>query len=299
MRVVIALGGNALLKRGEPMTAEALRANIKVAALAISDIVNLGHEVVVTHGNGPQIGYLAMQSFAGQPLPLDVLGAQTEGMIGYLIQQELINALPGTRRVATLLTQIEVDPNDKAFLKPTKPIGPVYPKDEAERLARENGWHIAAVTGGFRRVVASPAPQTVLELSTICSLVHYTMVLICAGGGGVPVARDKDDKLYGVDAVIDKDAASALLAHEIHAQALLMLTDVEGVYEKWGTPDQRLISQVRAGDIRADAFETGSMAPKIEAAIRFVGQGGVLAGIGTLSQALETLEGKKGTIIKP
>src|SRR5574340_869220 len=218
MRIVVALGGNVLLKRGEPMTADAQRANVRIAARAIAPLART-HQVVISHGNGPQVGLLALQGAAGKPdatYPLDILDAETEGMIGYLIEQELANLLPD-RRYATLLTQIEVNPNDPAFGQPDKPIGPVYSEIEAQRLAQERGWNMARDGAHFRRVVPSPGPQRIFELSVIELLVSQGVIVICAGGGGIPTVRREDGSLIGVEAVIDKDLASALLARELKA----------------------------------------------------------------------------------
>ena len=243
MRVVVALGGNALLRRGEPLDAAVQRRNVERAVAAIAAIAG-DHHVVVTHGNGPQIGLLALQAeaYAGaQPYPLDMLGAESEGMIGYLIEQELINVLPG-HPVATLLTQVEVDPRDPAFKAPTKPIGPVYAAHEAERLAAERGWTIARDGAYFRRVVPSPCPRRILELATIRLLVEAGVLVVCAGGGGIPVTV-QDGAVRGIEGVIDKDAAAALLAESIEADALLLLTDVDAVYVDWGRPEARPIGR--------------------------------------------------------
>lgn len=300
MRVVIALGGNALLKRNEAMTFERQRENAKSAAVAIAEVISAGHQAIVTHGNGPQIGLLALQVAAFNPqstLPLDVLGAETEGMIGYLIEQELRNLLPPSKALATILTQVEVDPSDPGFQAPSKPIGPVYDKAEAELLAARWGWKIAADGKGYRRVVPSPLPRQILEIRVIELLIRNDVTVICAGGGGIPTVRDSSGSLKGIDAVIDKDRASALLARQIGAEALLMLTDVEGVYRHWGTPQQELIRQAHPDELRPDTFAAGSMRPKIEAAIEFAGAGGKMAGIGKLSQALEILMRGAGTSI--
>jgi len=300
MLVVIALGGNALLKRGEPLTAENQRANVKRAASAIARVVQAGHRVVVCHGNGPQVGLLALQSAAYKPdqaYPLDVLGAETEGMIGYLIEQELENALPDGPEVATLLTQVEVDPADPAFSYPTKPVGPVYEREEAERVAAARGWAIAPDGDKYRRVVASPLPRHIPDVSIIRLLLDQNVIVICAGGGGIPVIRRADGSLTGVEAVIDKDRAAELLAHDLGAEALLMLTDVDAVYDDWGKPTQKAIRKVLPRDIQAEDFPAGSMRPKIEAACNFVADGGVMAGIGALEDALDILEGRAGTLI--
>jgi carbamate kinase len=295
---VIALGGNALLRRGEPLTAENQRANVKRATPAIAKVIAAGHRVVLSHGNGPQVGLLALQSAAcrpDEPYPLDVLGAESEGMIGYLIEQELENSLPKGTCVATLLTQTEVDPRDPAFQNPTKPIGPVYEKAVAERLAKERGWRIAPDGDRYRRVVPSPRPLRIPDVPVIRLLVAHEVVVICAGGGGIPVVRRADGSLVGVEAVIDKDLAAALLAEELEADALLLLTDVDAVYLNWGTPDQKPIGQASPETFRGLKFDAGSMGPKVEAACKFVEATGGMAGIGSLEQALAILEGRAGT----
>ena len=251
MRVVIALGGNALLRRGEPADAATQRRNVTRAVAAIADLA-ADHEVIVTHGNGPQVGLLALQGdayAAVAPYPLDVLGAESEGMIGYLLDQELVNALGG-RPVATLLTQVIVDPNDPAFAKPTKPIGPVYDHESAQRLAAERGWAIAPDGDHHRRVVASPEPRSIVELGTLRLLVGAGVLVVCVGGGGIPVAVDRDGRLEGVEAVIDKDAAAELLARGLGADALLMLTDVPAVQTGWGTEEAHDLGDVSASGAR-------------------------------------------------
>lgn len=300
MLVVIALGGNALLRRGQPLTAENQRANVRRAAAAIAEVIAAGHRVVVCHGNGPQVGLLALQGAAYKPdeaYPLDVLGAETEGMIGYLIEQELENALPEGPRVATLLTQVEVDPRDSAFRNPTKPVGPVFGREEAERLAQSRGWTVAPDGDRYRRVVPSPRPRHIPDLGVIRLLVDQEVVVICAGGGGIPVVRRADGSLVGVEAVIDKDLAGALLAQGLGADALLMLTDVDAVYRGWGTPEQRAIRRAAPGHLRRQDFAAGSMGPKVEAACDFVEATGGIAGIGALDQALAILQGRAGTQI--
>jgi carbamate kinase len=300
MRVVMALGGNALLKRGEPMTAATQRANVRIAASAIAKVMAAGHQVIITHGNGPQVGLLALQSAAydrEHMFPLDVLDAETEGMIGYLIEQELGNLLPEDNLIATLLTQIEVDPEDQAFRNPQKPIGPQYDKAAAEKLARERQWHMAADGKGYRRVVPSPLPLRILEIKVIELLVRQGVTVICAGGGGIPVVRKPDHSLLGVEAVIDKDLASSHLASELQADVLLMLTDVDHVYRGWPSAEKAPIATATPHELKAMTFEKGSMAPKIDAAIAFIEKGGVMAGIGNLSQALDILEQRAGTRI--
>ncbi len=299
MRLVIALGGNALLHRGEALSAANQRRNVAIAANALAPVART-HELVITHGNGPQVGLLALQAAsAGEDTryPLDVLDAETEGMIGYLIEQEMDNLLPANQRCATLLTQVEVDPRDPAFAHPTKPIGPVYGAAESARVARERGWTMAPDGEHFRRVVPSPAPRRLLELAVIRMLVEQGVTVICAGGGGIPVVRRKDGQLVGVEAVIDKDAASALLARELDADVLLMLTDVEAVYDRWGEADARALRRISAAEIGQMAFAPGSMAPKVAAACAFVGASGRFAGIGRLEDASAILAGEAGTLI--
>jgi carbamate kinase len=295
MRVVIALGGNALLHRNEPLTAENQRHNVQIAAGALAPIA-AAHELVISHGNGPQVGLLALQG-AEAAYPLDILDAETEGMIGYLIQQELANRLSAERRFATLLTQIEVDPQDPAFRNPTKPIGPVYSESEARRLAAARGWRVAVDGEHFRRVVPSPRPRRILELDVIEMLVSQGVIVICAGGGGIPVVCRADGSLTGIEAVIDKDLASSLLARELRADVLLMLTDVDAVYAHWGEPQARALRRITPGDIREYSFAPGSMGPKVTAACEFVESTGGLAGIGQLADAPRILAGEAGTII--
>lgn len=298
MRIVIALGGNALLRRGEPPTAANQRRNVRIAAGALAPIARR-HDLVISHGNGPQVGLLALQGAACKPdatYPLDILDAETEGMIGYLIEQELGNLLPD-RRYATLLTQIEVDPKDPAFGHPDKPIGPVYSEIEAQRLAKERGWSMARDGAHFRRVVPSPCPQRIFELSVIELLVSQGVIVICVGGGGIPTVRRENGSLIGVEAVIDKDLASALLARELKADALLLLTDTDAVYQGWGTPGARAIRCITPQALRELDFAPGSMGPKVRAACEFVKQTGGMAGIGQLSDALAILDGKAGTVI--
>ena len=300
MIVVIALGGNALIRRGERADAAVQRANIATAAESIAKVAR-DHQVVVTHGNGPQVGLLALQSAAVEsvsPYPLDVLGAESEGMIGYMIEQELSGRI-ADRRVATLLTQVVVDLDDPAFSAPTKPIGPVYPETEARRIAGERGWAIAPDNGGFRRVVPSPRPRSIVEIETIRVLVEAGVVVVCAGGGGVPVAISEDGAIRGVEAVIDKDRSAALLAEKIGAEALLILTDVPAVYTGWGTPDAQAVRTAAPDALRGYAFAEGSMGPKVESACGFVESGGTMAGIGALTDALAILHGDAGTTIRP
>ncbi len=300
MRVVVALGGNALLRRGEPPEAEVQRRNLGVAADAVAGIAR-DHVVVVTHGNGPQVGLLALQAEAFarvRPYPLDVLGAETEGMIGYLLEQELRNRLP-ERQVATLLTQVEVDPDDPAFARPSKPIGPAYDRKTAERLAAERGWAVAVEGEDWRRVVASPEPRRIVELPTIRLLVEAGALVVCAGGGGIPVVATPGGGLRGVEAVIDKDRAAALLAMALGAQALLLLTDVDAVYLHWNTPEARPLGRTTPAELRRHAFAPGSMGPKVEAACGFVEETGGVAGIGALADGPRILRGETGTQVAP
>ncbi len=301
MRLVIALGGNALLRRGEPMTAEAQRHNVRAAAAALAPLA-VAHDLIITHGNGPQVGLLALQGAAYEPnqaYPLDILDAETEGMIGYLIEQELANALPPDRRCATLLTQIEVDPRDPAFAAPTKPIGPVYTEERAAELSRRLRWRVVRDGQHYRRVVPSPRPQRVLELPVIRLLAEQGVVVICAGGGGIPVVRKVDGGLVGVEAVIDKDLASALLAKELRAEVLLMLTDVDAVRQDWGEPGARSIRRASPDALARLRFAAGSMQPKVQAACEFVRATGGTAGIGRLADAAAIIAGEAGTIVAP
>jgi carbamate kinase len=299
MRVVVALGGNALLKRGEPMTAEAQRGNVRAAAPALAAVAGK-HQLVLSHGNGPQVGLLALQAAAYDEVeayPLDVLGAQTEGMIGYVLEQELGNLLPVEVPFATVLTMIEVDPKDPAFENPTKFVGPVYTKAQADQLAGEKGWVFKPDGDSWRRVVPSPEPRRIFEIRPIRWLLDKDVVVICAGGGGVPTMYlpDGERTLVGVEAVIDKDLASQLLAREVGADLFVMVTDVDGVYTGWGTPEQRKLGQVTPGELRELPFAAGSMGPKVEAAIRFVEATGSRAAIGGLDEIEAIVGGDAGT----
>lgn len=300
MRILVALGGNALLRRGEaPSVANQIR-NVRAAADALIKLVDAGHELVVSHGNGPQIGLLALQAAGADPdntYPLDVLGAETDGMIGYLIEQALENALQGRQRVATLLTQVEVDPSDNAFSAPTKPIGPVYSEEQAQHIAQTRGWSIARDGTSWRRVVPSPLPTAIPDTSIIQLLLDNNVIVVCAGGGGIPVVRQADGRLVGIEAVIDKDRTSELLARTLKANMLLMLTDIKAVQLRWGQPDAESITEVSVGNINPSDFAAGSMGPKIEAACQFASLSGGIAGIGALSDALDIVEGRAGTRI--
>jgi carbamate kinase len=302
MRVVVALGGNALLRRGQPMTAENQRENVRVACDHLAPVA-LHHELIISHGNGPQIGLLALEEAAYEEVPespLDVLGAETQGMIGYLIEQELGNRLPVERPLASLLTMIEVDPADPAFGNPSKPIGPLYEQAEAEKLAADRGWAFKPDGGKLRRVVPSPAPLRIFEDRPIKWLLERGCVVICAGGGGIPTVYRAGRQLAGIDAVIDKDRASALLARDVGADMLIMATDAAAVFLGFGTPQQRAIADadpgVLLGEYRAE-FAAGSMLPKVVAACDFANSTGKPAMIGALSDIDAMLAGAAGTRI--
>jgi carbamate kinase len=302
MRVVVALGGNALLKRGEPMTAEVQRSNVRTAARSLAPVAEK-HQLVLSHGNGPQVGLLALQGAAYEEVeayPLDVLGAQTEGMIGYMIEQELGNLLPFEVPFATILTMVEVDADDPAFQNPTKFVGPVYSEVEAMELAAEKSWTVKPDGQYWRRVVPSPIPKRIFEIRPIKWLLEKGTIVICAGGGGIPTMyrKDADRVLTGVEAVIDKDRATELLARELEADLYIMATDVDGVYLDWGTPDQRKIDRSTVAEMEAHDFAAGSMGPKVEAACTFVRETGKRAAIGSLSDIEAIVAGEAGTIIK-
>jgi carbamate kinase len=301
MRIVVALGGNALLKRGQPMTAEVQRANVRVAAEAIAPLAQ-SHQVVISHGNGPQVGLLALQGAAYKPdeaFPLDVLGAETEGMIGYMIEQELGNLLPFEVPFATVLTMVEVDPDDPGFQNPTKFVGPVYDKAEADRLAAEKGWAIKPDGAKWRRVVPSPLPKRIFEIRPIRWLLDQGTVVICAGGGGIPTMYQKgaDRKLVGVEAVIDKDLCTELLARDLDADLFVMLTDADAVYLDWGTPTQRAIRRATPASLADIGFAAGSMGPKVAAACAFAQATGKKAAIGALEDLTRIIAGEAGTTI--
>ena len=299
MRIVVALGGNALLKRTDPMTADAQRANARVAANALAP-VGTEHELVLAHGNGPQVGLLALQAAAYTdvaPYPLDMLGAQTEGMIGYLIEQELGNVVPFEKRIATILTMVEIDPDDPAFEDPTKFVGPQYDKATADALAEKRGWTFKLDGDKWRRVVASPEPKRIFELEPIKWLLEKGVIVICTGGGGIPTAYlDHSGRtLVGVEAVIDKDLASELLARDVEADLFVIATDAEGVYVNYGQPNQELLGWVTPDELDDYEFASGSMGPKVQAAIRFVRSTGKRAAIGRLEDIAEIVAGGAGT----
>jgi len=301
MLIVVALGGNALLRRGEPMTAENQRANVRLAAEALAPVARL-HQLVITHGNGPQVGLLALQGAAynsNEAFPLDVLGAETEGMIGYMIEQELGNLLPFERPFATLLTMIEVHHDDPAFSNPTKFIGPVYDLEVADRLRQEKGWVFKQDGDKWRRVVPSPMPQRIFETRPIKWLLEHDTVVIAAGGGGIPTmySPGHDRKLVGVECVVDKDFASELLARELGADLFVMLTDAEAVFVDWGKPTQKAIRRAPPDALAAMPFAAGSMGPKVTAACRFAASHGKTAAIGALQDLGRIIEGKAGTTV--
>ncbi|MDH4158851.1 MAG: carbamate kinase [Actinomycetota bacterium] len=302
MRVVVALGGNALLRRGQPMTAENQRANVRVAAVALAPIA-VEHELVVTHGNGPQVGLLALQAAASHPdevFPLDVLGAETEGMIGYLIEQELGNLLPFEKPLATILTMTEVDPDDPAFADPTKFVGPVYDEASAHALGAQKGWVFKPDGSDWRRVVPSPQPRRIFELRPVRWLLEQGAVVIAAGGGGIPTMYVPGTRtLVGVEAVVDKDLASAVLAEQIEADLFVVATEVDAVYLDWGTPQQRAIRQATPEALAQLQFPAGSMGPKVEAAAAFVRATGKRSLVGALDQITELVAGEVGTAVEP
>jgi carbamate kinase len=282
------------------MTAENQRSNVRVAARALAPLAR-DNQLVISHGNGPQVGLLALQDAAFievESYPLDVLGAETEGMIGYMIEQELGNLLPFEQPFATILTMVEVDPGDPAFGRPTKPIGPVYTEEQARRLATKHGWSVKAEGEEWRRVVPSPLPRRIFEIRPIRWLLDRGVIVICAGGGGIPTMYRPDGSLQGADVVIDKDRASAVLAREVGAEMLIMATDVDGVYVDWGTPEARRLERTTTAEMRTYDFASGSMGPKVEAACAFVEETGRTAAIGALADLEAIAAGKAGTRIE-
>ena len=295
--VVVALGGNALLRRGEPLEADVQRRNIETAVKTISEIAKV-YNVVLVHGNGPQVGLLALQGLEYKkvnPYPLDVLGSETQGMIGYMLMQEFKNYLPN-RNISCMLTQMTVDPNDPAFADPTKPIGPIYKEAEARELAEKFHWIVKPDGQHFRRVVPSPRPTGIVEHDAITQLIDAGHLVICTGGGGIPVKKE-NGKLVGVEAVIDKDMSAAFLAKQLDADALLILTDAEAVYLDWGKPTQHALRSTTPSELAKFTFDAGSMGPKIEASCEFIQQGGKVVGIGALEDGLQILQGQAGTNI--
>ena len=303
MRIVVALGGNALLRRSDPMTTAVQRRNIRIAAQALAPLT-AEHSLIVVHGNGPQVGLLSLQTESyrqAEPYPLDVLDAGTQGMIGYLVQQELRRVLPPDRPVVTVLTMITVDPDDPAFTHPTKFVGPGYSQADADALGRDKAWAFRQDGAAWRRVVPSPEPQQIIEIEPITWLLERGSVVVCAGGGGIPTMRSPTaaGELSGVEAVIDKDLASELLSENVGADLFVMATDVDGVYLDWGTPAQRRLGEVTPEDLIGSEFPAGSMGPKVDAAVRFVAKTGRRAAIGSLADIPGIVAGTAGTNVVP
>lgn len=300
MRAVVALGGNAILRRGEPMSIANQRASIAAACGPLAEIA-AEHELVVSHGNGPQVGLLALQAAAYDEVsayPFDVLGAQTEGMLGYLIEQELGNRIGNDRVIATFVTRTVVDRDDPAFEDPSKFVGPVYDERDAAQLAAHHGWVMKPDGSSFRRVVPSPTPLRILETKPIEWVLREGGVVVCAGGGGVPTTFDSiEDVMAGVEAVVDKDLASAVLARDLHADVLVIATDVEGVFLDWHTADERMIARAHPDSIDAESFPAGSMGPKVRAAAQFAKETSGAAIIGSLHEINAMLAGRAGTTI--
>lgn len=303
MRVVVALGGNALQRRGEPMTADNQRANVKTAAKELAKVAK-SHNLVMAHGNGPQVGLLGLQNDAYArhvdskvtPYPLDVLGAETQGMIGYMVMQELSNELPAGTEVVAVLTQTEVDVNDPAFKNPTKFVGPVYSKEEADKMVAEQGWVVKPDGEYFRRVVPSPKPKRILEMKPILWMIEKGAVVVAVGGGGIPTKVDGNIRT-GVEAVIDKDLASSLLSSEVNADYFVIATDVQTVFINWGTPEAKAIKMAHPDEMDKLGFAAGSMGPKVEAACEFARKSGKRAVIGALEDIEKIVRGEAGTII--
>ncbi|MCG3087798.1 carbamate kinase [Sporosarcina cyprini] len=307
-KVVIALGGNAILQPKQEATYENQYENVRISTEIISKIVKNGHTVIVTHGNGPQVGNILRQNEEAKdfvpPLPLDVCSAESQGFIGYMMEQSLkneLNKLKLDREVVSMLTQTEVDPEDPAFIDPSKPIGVFYSEEEAKQLAKEKGWVVKEDAGrGWRRVVASPEPKSILSSQTIKMLTDNQVIVIASGGGGIPVARKEDGSLTGIEAVIDKDRSAFRLAEESEADVLMILTDVDNVYVNYGKPDQKALGCITLEEAKKYAdegqFSAGSMGPKMEAAMKFAERGG-RAIICSLGQADLAVEGKAGTQI--
>jgi carbamate kinase len=300
MRILVALGGNALLRRGEPADALTQRRNVEAAATELAALATQ-HELVLTHGNGPQVGLLALQSESYRdvsPYPLDLLDAESEGMVGHLLEVALRNALP-ERDVVTVLTEVVVDREDPAFAAPSKPIGPVYDADQAQRLREQRGWTIGMDGDGFRRLVPSPEPFAIPQLRSLRLLIGHGALVICAGGGGIPVTVDADGKISGVEAVVDKDLTAALLARRLGADLLLLLTDVDAIRLDWGSDEERPLHAADPTLLRGLDLAAGSIGPKAEAACRFVGATGRRAAIGSLTEAARVVAGAAGTQVRP
>lgn len=296
---VVALGGNALLRRGQETSAANQLAAARAVAAALAPIAERTR-LVVTHGNGPQVGLLALKEDAypsGEPYPLDVLDAETAGQIGYVIELALDNAVAGQHTVA-VITRVVVDAEDPAFQDPTKFIGPVYDEARAKQLAAQRGWSVRPDGAEWRRVVASPEPREVVQLEAIRELVADGFLVVCVGGGGVPVAASPVGGHVGVEAVVDKDLASALLATGLDADILVLATDVDGVHTGWGTAEDRPVRDTTPRRLRAQSFARGSMGPKVEAACRFVEAGGGRAAIGALEDLAGLVDGTAGTQVR-
>jgi carbamate kinase len=290
MKIVIAIGGNALLQRNQKQDISTQRVNVKLTCQSIAKLAQ-DHQVILTHGNGPQIGLLALQ----ETYPLDILSAESQGMIGYLLAQELRNQLP-EHSISVVLTQVEVLTDDPAFLNPTKFIGPLYTKDQMQRLRQQYPWEFHLDGDKFRRVVPSPLPHKILEIDTLKSLSNSGFLVICAGGGGIPVVQ-KEGQYQGIAAVIDKDFTSSLLAEALNADRLMILTDVSNVMLEWDTPTAKAIKKIKASELEQLTFTTGSMAPKVLAACQFVKHTQKIAHIGLLSEAEAMLNEMAGTVI--
>ncbi|MRJ77502.1 carbamate kinase [Aeromicrobium sp. SMF47] len=302
MRIMVALGGNALLQRGQKPDAEVQEENVRRAVAALAPL-SAQHELIVTHGNGPQVGVLALQSASDpnltSPYPFDVLGAQTQGMIGYWLLQAMQNELPG-RQVAAVINQTLVEAGDPAFDNPTKFVGEMYTEEEAKAVAAERGWVVKPDgSSGWRRVVGSPRPQRVVETRLIRKLLQSDAVVVCAGGGGVPVIRDEEGRLRGVEAVVDKDLTSSVLAEALDADFLIVATDVPQVMKDFGQPTEEPILRATPAGLRALDLPAGSMGPKVEAVCRFVELTGGAAAIGALDHTVQILAGESGTIVTP
>lgn len=298
MKIVVALGGNALLQRGEKPDAAPQIKNVELAVESLAPLAS-EHELVVTHGNGPQVGVIALQSANDpkltEPYPFDTLGAMTQGMIGYWLQHAFKNALP-EREVVCTVNQTLVDADDPAFANPTKFVGEVYDEEQAKQFEAERGWVMKADGQYFRRVVGSPIPKSIVEIKTIKTLVEGGTTVICSGGGGIPVAQ-KDGQLVGLEAVIDKDRSGAVLSEELEADMFIILTDVPAVLDNYGTEDECEINRAKPSDLREKGFAAGSMGPKVEAACQFVERTGGVAAIGRLADAQKIIAGDAGTII--
>jgi carbamate kinase len=299
MRILIALGGNALLRRGEALTAKNQITNIKSAAAQIAEIAQ-GNELIITHGNGPQVGLLALQNSAYEavePYPLDILDAESQGMIGYLLEQEINNFLKDDRNIVTLLTRVQVSSKDPAFMRPTKPIGPLYSKAEADYLSQNKKWAFCIEADKYRRVVPSPLPEKILITDSILHLISCNSIIIAAGGGGIPVIL-KNNKYEGVEGVIDKDLTSSLLAEQVAADLFIIATDVDAIYLDWQKPTQYPIQTISPEGLKKIHFAEGSMAPKVKAACRFVEITKKPAIVGSLDHIQDLLNAKSGTLIK-